>query len=250
MTSTRTVRFRVYGIVQGVGFRPTVDRHAQTARIRGSVCNKGPYVEIFAQGTPDQIKTFETLLNEQPPRRAAILKIDEKPVEDAPAFDSFSIVESEKTSGEIYISPDIAICEECERELYDPSNRRYLHPFINCTCCGPRMTILDALPYDRERTSMKMFPMCRPCAEEYYGAWSRRYDAQPVCCNDCGPEVYLLPAAGEAKKDLRSSEESLVGHTGKDLPSLTDSPPSDVSVYRAPAAAAGSTDSLNHRTTT
>ena len=82
MTSTRTVRFRVYGIVQGVGFRPTVDRHAQTARIRGSVCNKGPYVEIFAQGTPDQIKTFETLLNEQPPRRAAILKIDEKPVED------------------------------------------------------------------------------------------------------------------------------------------------------------------------
>ena len=250
MTSTRTVRFRVYGIVQGVGFRPTVDRHAQTARIRGSVCNKGPYVEIFAQGTPDQIKTFETLLNEQPPRRAAILKIDEKPVEDAPAFDSFSIVESEKTSGEIYISPDIAICEECERELYDPSNRRYLHPFINCTCCGPRMTILDALPYDRERTSMKMFPMCRPCAEEYYGAWSRRYDAQPVCCNDCGPEVYLLPAAGEAKKDLRSSEESPVGHAGKDLPSLTDSPPSDVSVYRAPAAAAGSTDSLNHRKTT
>ena len=78
MTSTRTVRFRVYGIVQGVGFRPTVDRHASTAGIRGTVCNKGPYVEIFAQGTPEQIKCFETLLNEQPPRRAAILKIDEK----------------------------------------------------------------------------------------------------------------------------------------------------------------------------
>jgi hydrogenase maturation protein HypF len=189
MSSITTVRFRVYGIVQGVGFRPTVDRHAQTAGIRGSVCNKGPYVEIFAQGTSAQIKSFETLLNEHPPRRAAILKIDEKPVEDAAVFESFSIIESEKTSGEIYISPDIAICEECEQEMYDPRNRRYLHPFINCTCCGPRMTILDALPYDRERTSMKMFPMCKPCAEEYYGPWSRRYDAQPVCCNDCGPQV-------------------------------------------------------------
>ena len=204
MTGTATIRFRVYGIVQGVGFRPTVDRHASTAGIRGTVCNKGPYVEIFAQGTPEQIKCFETLLNEQPPRRAAILKIDEKPAEDAPVFDSFSIIESEKTSGEIYISPDIAICEDCERELYDPGNRRYLHPFINCTCCGPRMTILDALPYDRERTSMKMFPMCRPCAEEYYGVWSRRYDAQPVCCNDCGPQVYLLSPAAKADPDASS----------------------------------------------
>ena len=197
MTAISTVRFRVYGIVQGVGFRPTVDRHAQTAGIRGSVCNKGPYVEIFAQGTPEQIKSFETLLNEKPPRRAAILKIDEKPVEDACVFDAFYIIESEKTSGELYISPDIAICEECEQEMYDPQNHRYLHPFINCTCCGPRMTILDALPYDRERTSMKMFPMCRPCAEEYYGSWSRRYDAQPVCCNDCGPQVYLLPVKND-----------------------------------------------------
>lgn len=216
MSSSATVRFRVYGIVQGVGFRPTVDRHARTAGISGSVCNKGPYVEIFAQGTPEQIKCFEILLNEQPPRRAAILKIDQKPVEEARAFDSFSIIESEKTSGEIYISPDIAICEECEQEMYDPSDRRYLHPFINCTCCGPRMTILDALPYDRERTSMKMFPMCRPCAEEYYGPWSRRYDAQPVCCNDCGPQVYLLPSAGsKTETDAGSHTGTAAGsHTG------------------------------------
>ena len=201
MEKMTTLRFRVYGIVQGVGFRPTVDRHAQTAGIRGSVCNKGPYVEIYAQGTPDRVDRFRTLLNEKPPRRAAILKIDEKAAPEAPVFDAFSIVESEKTSGEIYISPDIAICEECEAELFDPGNRRYLHPFINCTCCGPRMTILDALPYDRERTSMKMFPMCKTCAEEYYGPWSRRYDAQPVCCNDCGPEVYLLPVRSETEKN-------------------------------------------------
>ena len=209
MNSTRTVCFRVYGIVQGVGFRPTVDRHARAAGIRGSVCNKGPYVEIIAQGSPDQIGLFGRLLKDRPPRRAAILKIDEKPLADARPYDCFSIIESEKTSGEIYISPDIAICEDCERELYDPTDRRYLHPFINCTCCGPRMTILDALPYDRERTSMKMFPMCRPCAEEYHGSWSRRYDAQPVCCNDCGPEVYLLQTgAPEDSSDTGSSEMS------------------------------------------
>ena len=76
--------------------------------------------------------------------------------------------------------------------MYDPKDRRYLHPFINCTCCGPRLTILDALPYDRERTSMKEFPMCPECEAEYYNPESRRYDAQPVCCNACGPEVYLI----------------------------------------------------------
>lgn len=193
MGDTQTVRFRVYGIVQGVGFRPTVDRHAAVSGIRGSVCNKGPYVEIFAQGDPAGVDRFRTLLKDQPPRRAAILKIDEKSVADAPSYEDFRIVVSKKTVGEIYISPDIAICEECAQELYDPENRRYLHPFINCTCCGPRLTILDALPYDRERTSMKMFPMCRICSQEYHSPASRRYDAQPVCCNDCGPQVYLLP---------------------------------------------------------
>lgn len=193
MGETQTVRFRVYGIVQGVGFRPTVDRHAAVSGIRGSVCNKGPYVEIIAQGDPAEVDRFRTLLKDQPPRRAAILKIDEKHVTDASPYEDFRIVVSEKTVGEIYISPDIAICEECAQELYDPENRRYLHPFINCTCCGPRLTILDALPYDRERTSMKMFPMCRTCSQEYHSSASRRYDAQPVCCNDCGPQVYLLP---------------------------------------------------------
>ena len=106
-------------------------------------------------------------------------------------YKDFQIVESEKTKGEIFVSPDIAICEECKKEMYDPKDRRYLHPFINCTCCGPRLTILDALPYDRERTSMKEFPMCPDCASEYEDPATRRYDAQPVCCNDCGPEVYL-----------------------------------------------------------
>lgn len=111
-------------------------------------------------------------------------------------YSGFSIIESEHTSGEIFISPDIAICPTCKKELFDPENRRYLHPFINCTSCGPRLTILESLPYDRERTSMKKFPMCPKCAEEYKNPQSRRYDAQPVCCNECGPEVYILDKDG------------------------------------------------------
>ena len=190
--NVETIRIKVYGIVQGVGFRPTVARHAAEAGIRGSVCNKGPYVEIFAQGDPEKVKRFVSLLEKKPPRRAAVLKMD---IKDAGGmgkeFASFEIIESEKTKGEIFISPDIAICDECRQELLDPDDRRYLHPFINCTCCGPRLTILDALPYDRERTSMKMFPMCPTCAAEYHSPSSRRYDAQPVCCNECGPTVYL-----------------------------------------------------------
>ena len=192
MNQTETRKIRVYGIVQGVGFRPTVSRHAVKNHIHGSVCNKGPYVEIFAQGTKAQVEGFLEDLEKRPPKRAAILKINVEHLDNNPEFDGFEIIESEKTKGEIFVSPDIAICDECKEELYDPNNRRYLHPFINCTCCGPRLTILDALPYDRERTSMKEFPMCPECAEEYNNPESRRFDAQPVCCNDCGPEVYLI----------------------------------------------------------
>lgn len=189
-----TWRIRVYGIVQGVGFRPTVSRHATSYGICGTVCNKGPYVEIYAQGQKKQMEGFLKALEVQPPKRAAILKINTEDVtaETDMHFETFDIIESEKTKGEIFVSPDIAICEECKEEMYDPKDRRYLHPFINCTCCGPRLTILDALPYDRERTSMKEFPMCPDCAEEYEDETTRRYDAQPVCCNKCGPEVYLI----------------------------------------------------------
>ena len=187
-----TKMVRVYGIVQGVGFRPTVSRHAMARGIRGSVSNKGPYVEIFAQGKEGDVDGFISDIEEKPPKRAAILKLLVEPVEDAPEFGQFDIIESEKTKGEIFVSPDIAICDECKEEMFDPKNRRYLHPFINCTCCGPRLTILDSLPYDRERTSMKEFPMCPSCADEYNDPDTRRYDAQPVCCNDCGPEVYLI----------------------------------------------------------
>lgn len=186
-----TKRIRIYGIVQGVGFRPSVSRHAAETHVTGSVCNKGSFVEVIAQGQPDAVEKFICLIERKPPKRAVILKMDVKEM-DAPLFQAFEIIESAKKKGEIFVSPDIAICDECRAELLDPKNRRYLHPFINCTSCGPRLTILESLPYDRERTSMKEFPMCEKCRAEYTDPGSRRYDAQPVCCMDCGPEVYLI----------------------------------------------------------
>ena len=210
MDGVITRRIRVYGIVQGVGFRPTVSRHAMETGITGTVANCGPYVEIYAQGTQAQVDAFRDALEHRPPKRAAILKLDDKAAEDATMFSEFSIIESAKTSGEIFISPDIAICDDCKRELYDPKDRRYLHPFINCTCCGPRLTILDALPYDRVRTSMKAFPMCPRCAEEYHNPATRRYDAQPVCCNDCGPQVYLLGRQERGRDAITAARKTIV----------------------------------------
>ena len=197
------VCIRVFGIVQGVGFRPTVKRHADACDIAGSVSNKGPYVEIFAEGSEECVHSFINQIQGQPPKRAVILKMDVENVEsgedgihkvesETDSKEKFQIIESEKEEGEIFVSPDIAICPECKKELYDKNDRRYLHPFINCTCCGPRLTILDSMPYDRVRTSMGEFPMCEKCEYEYTHAETRRFDAQPVCCNDCGPEVYLL----------------------------------------------------------
>lgn len=182
---------RVYGIVQGVGFRPFVSRIADRAGLQGSVANKGSYVEIYVQGTPSQIEAFLQELKNHPPERSAVLNIDISDCENR-SFEGFAIIESEKEAGDIFVSPDIATCPKCKQELYDPADRRYMHPFINCTACGPRLTILDSMPYDRERTSMGEFPMCPDCEYEYTHAETRRYDAQPVCCNDCGPEVYLL----------------------------------------------------------
>ena len=183
---------KVYGIVQGVGFRPFVDRLATRHHICGSVCNKGPYVEIFAQGSDQDCAAFFTGLEAEAPERAAILKVDTEPLAAPETYTTFAIIDSAREKGDIFVSPDIATCDRCRAELFDPANRRYLHPFINCTACGPRLTILDAMPYDRERTSMKAFPMCDDCAHEYTDPESRRYDAQPVCCNDCGPELYII----------------------------------------------------------
>nr|WP_315409807.1 carbamoyltransferase HypF [uncultured Selenomonas sp.] len=191
-TVLQTCKLKIFGIVQGVGFRPFVSRTANALGITGDVCNKGSYVEVRAQGTKGALQNFRRKLETDPPERAVILKILQNSMEEAPWFRDFQIVESAHESGDVFVSPDIAICPKCQTELFDKTDRRYLHPFINCTSCGPRLTILDSMPYDRERTSMGAFPMCPACRYEYTHAETRRYDAQPVCCNDCGPHVYLL----------------------------------------------------------
>lgn len=184
---------RVYGIVQGVGFRPFVNRIALKNNISGSVCNKGPYVEIYAQASEQELAQFLQDLEKLAPARSIILRVKTWPLDVTDEYDGkFTIIHSAKEHGLVFVSPDIATCPDCGRELYDKNDRRYLHPFINCTSCGPRLTILDSMPYDRERTSMGEFPMCPDCETEYTSLEDRRYHAQPVCCNDCGPELYIL----------------------------------------------------------
>ncbi|OBZ32993.1 carbamoyltransferase HypF [Megasphaera sp. DISK 18] len=205
----RSERICVFGIVQGVGFRPFVSRIADANGIFGSVCNKGSYVEIIAQGDDAQLAAFHEDLEKKAPERSSILKVVTTAVE-IPAYDDFSIIESAREKGDIFVSPDIAICKACQKELFDKNDRRYLHPFINCTACGPRLTILDSMPYDRERTSMGEFPMCPQCEYEYTHAETRRYDAQPVCCNDCGPEVYLLDRKERGREAITTIRKAIV----------------------------------------
>ena len=192
----RRIQIRIYGIVQGIGFRPFVSRLADELGIAGDVCNKGSYVEIHAQAEEGILSEFRKRLVADAPAVSAIIRLDaeEDAAEDSLVPDrehTFRIIKSRHEAGEIFVSPDLAICPACRRELLDPRDRRYLHPFINCTDCGPRLTILDGMPYDRIRTSMKKFPMCPSCGHEYTHPSSRRFHAQPVCCNECGPTIYL-----------------------------------------------------------
>lgn len=179
--------------MQGVGFRPFVSRLADRYGISGSVCNKGSYVEIIARAEESVISDFVHAIEVEAPERSAIVKIKvmDDPL-DEEAVSGFKIAGSKHEDGQIFVSPDIATCPDCAKELFDKNDRRYLHPFINCTQCGPRLTILDSMPYDRVKTSMAGFPMCEACSDEYTDMDSRRYHAQPVCCNDCGPEFYTL----------------------------------------------------------
>lgn len=206
MSNTKCIH--VYGIVQGVGFRPYISRLANKYKLMGTVSNKGPYVEIYIQGAEDAMDAFQEDLEPCAPARAAILETDIEEVEHA-AFHGFDIIESHREKGMIFVSPDIAICDKCKEELYNKSDRRYLHPFINCTACGPRLTILDSMPYDRERTSMGEFPMCEKCRYEYTHSETRRYDAQPVCCNECGPEVYILGSDVKGTEAISEARRTL-----------------------------------------
>jgi hydrogenase maturation protein HypF len=189
-------RLTIEGIVQGVGFRPFLHRLAEDLGLAGSVYNFTGGVQVEVEGSVSQVEAFIRRLPEEAPPLAVIEKIA---VETIPAQGSqaFVIVPSrEEPGGPIFVSPDVATCGDCRRELFEPTDRRYRHPFINCTNCGPRFTIVRAVPYDRPNTSMAAFPMCPRCRAEYEDLDNRRYHAQPVACPECGPQLALRAPSG------------------------------------------------------
>lgn len=190
----RHVHIHVTGIVQGVGMRPFVYREAMTHGICGWVLNAGDGVHIEAHAYAEAVDGFVAALSEHAPAAARVERVDIADLEpggwSTANEQGFRIVASQdQTAHTTLVSPDIATCDDCLRELFDPADRRYHYPFINCTNCGPRFTIIRSLPYDRAATSMDRFPMCPACAAEYANPLDRRFHAQPDACFDCGPHI-------------------------------------------------------------
>ena len=186
----------INGIVQGVGFRPFVYQLAGRYDLKGQVANTSSGVRIHVEGRPENIAAFCRDIEAAPPPLAVITEV--RTASSAPGgFLDFSIVPSTgRSQTRTLISPDMSICEDCLRELFDPADRRYRYPFINCTNCGPRYTIIEDIPYDRPKTSMAAFVMCPRCQAEYDDPMNRRFHAQPNACPVCGPRVSLLDNAG------------------------------------------------------
>jgi hydrogenase maturation protein HypF len=180
----------VRGVVQGVGFRPFVYRLATALGVRGSVRNAGGLVMIIAAGPGDLLDEFAARLVAEAPARAEVTGMAVRPAPDETPADGFTVLPStHRATATRDLPPDIATCEDCLRELFDPADHRYRYPFINCVNCGPRATIIEALPYDRERTAMRSFPMCPDCAAEYTDPGDRRFHAEPIACPGCGPRL-------------------------------------------------------------
>jgi hydrogenase maturation protein HypF len=196
----RTARvIEVEGVVQGVGFRPFVYRLAVELGLDGTVCNRAGLVEIRVAGPAAALDALAARIATDAPPRARVERVAQRSLDGdelPPAGSGIVIIESvAAASAERLFPPDIATCDDCLRELFDPADRRYRYPFTNCTNCGPRATIIDALPYDRVQTSMRAFPLCAPCAAEYRDPLNRRFHAEPVACPDCGPRLaYRRPA--------------------------------------------------------
>jgi hydrogenase maturation protein HypF len=186
----------IRGAVQGVGFRPFVYRLATEMDLTGWVVNSAQGVFIEVEGDRTSLEAFLLRLDKEKPPRAFIQSL-EYSLLDPLGYTAFEIRQSDE-SGEktALVLPDIATCPDCLREIVDPSNRRYRYPFTNCTNCGPRFTIIESLPYDRPRTSMKMFTMCEECQREYDDPLDRRFHAQPNACPRCGPHLELWNDAG------------------------------------------------------
>ena len=191
------VAIKIHGIVQGVGFRPFMHRLVREHGLAGSIRNTSSGVELELEGERDALERFVRELPERAPKLALIERIETEYGLPPRGLQGFAILKSRaEEKRNTLISPDIGICDDCRRELLDPRDRRYRYPFINCTNCGPRFTIIRDLPYDRALTSMGRFPMCPDCDREYHDIENRRYHAQPDACPVCGPHVFFLDGEG------------------------------------------------------
>ncbi|HEY5311003.1 MAG TPA: acylphosphatase, partial [Pirellulales bacterium] len=204
---------QVRGIVQGVGFRPYVFGLASQLSLRGFVRNQAGTVSIEVEGQRDALDSFLDELTSRPPPLARIqdvswqeldclgqteFRIEASQAErDSPVFISPDSPIFVSPDSPIFVSPDVGTCDACLAELFDPVDRRYRYPFINCTHCGPRLTIITGAPYDRPQTTMRGFAMCDACRAEYDNPADRRFHAQPIACPRCGPSLQLLDAAGD-----------------------------------------------------
>ncbi|GAB4004578.1 hypothetical protein GCM10029992_50020 [Glycomyces albus] len=182
-------RIELHGIVQGVGFRPYVYRLAHSCGIAGQVSNTGGDVVIEAFGDDRAVRDFVARLPREIPPGALISEILTTPLDDT-LRERFSIAPSSAARTSAHgVTPDLATCDQCVAELFDPADRRYRYPFLNCSSCGPRATVVEDLPYDRERTTMRHFPMCPDCRGEYEDPTDRRFHAEPIACPACGPRL-------------------------------------------------------------
>ncbi len=199
----KRLRIHIQGAVQGVGFRPFVYRLANEYHLTGWVINNSQGVLIEAEGEAETLQKFLLRLEKEKPPRAAIYSLEHSLL-DPVGYNQFEIRHSD-SAGEksVLVLPDIATCDECLNEIFDPANRRYRYPFTNCTNCGPRYTIIESLPYDRPNTTMKHFTMCPECQREYEDPTDRRFHAQPNACPVCGPQLEIWDAHGKciAEKD-------------------------------------------------
>ena len=190
-------RYVVQGTVQGIGFRPFVYRLAARHGMVGFVANDSVGAEIQIQGRDEALDLFENDFDRELPPLAVVKDIQISDVAVIEGEKTFGIRASRSASDKLaFITPDAHVCKDCLQELYDPNDRRYLYPFINCTNCGPRFTIIKSVPYDRPYTTMARFPLCNACEREYVDPLDRRFHAQPVACPDCGPKVWLADEKG------------------------------------------------------
>lgn len=191
------IQISIQGAVQGVGFRPFIFKLANELNLKGVIANSLNGVLIDVEGYEIALSEFLSRIKSDKPVHSIINNVTVTKLE-LNGFNDFKIIESNSGGDpETIILPDIAVCNDCLNEMFDPQNRRYLYPFINCTNCGPRFSIIESLPYDRPNTSMKNFQMCDKCRSEYENPHDRRFHAQPIACSDCGPQIQLLNQNGE-----------------------------------------------------